>query len=150
MYANVNTVNEIFKFVVSNLPIFTHFFIYLFHRIERLWRDVYMCVSNIFYCVLHTLEEEGHLDLTNEIHLFCCHYVFIPRLQVSLDVFRDGWDNHPLSSEQNLSPNQLWEVGQMLCPVPDPAVSNVCFFFFILQLCHQHIICSEIRLVSKI
>lgn len=84
-----------------------------------------MSVTNIFCCFLHTLEEEGHLDLTNEIHLFCCHYVFTPRLQLSLDVFRDGWDNHPLSLEQNLSCNQLWEVGQMLCPVPDPDLSSV-------------------------
>lgn len=85
-----------------------------------------MSVTNVFYSALHNLEDEGHLDLSNELHLFSCHYVFIPRLQASLDVFRDGWDNHPLRSEQNLSPNQLWEVGQMLCPVPDPDVSSVC------------------------
>ncbi len=85
-----------------------------------------MSVTNVFYSVLHTLEDEGRHDLSDELHLFSCHYVFIPRLQASLDVFRDGWDNHPLRSEQNLSPNQLWEVGQTLCSVPDPDVSSVC------------------------
>ncbi|KAF7651102.1 hypothetical protein LDENG_00116070, partial [Lucifuga dentata] len=92
-------------------------------RIERLWRDVYMAVTNVFYSVLHTLEDEGHLDLSNELHLFSCHYLFVPRLQASLDVFHVGWDSHPLKSEQNLSPNQLWEMGQMQCTVPDPNVS---------------------------
>lgn len=61
--------------------------------------------------MLHQLEEEGQLDMSNLMHLFCCHYVFIPRLQDHLDTFHDGWDNHPLSTEGNLTPNQLWELG---------------------------------------
>ncbi|XP_016327356.1 uncharacterized protein LOC107677080 [Sinocyclocheilus anshuiensis] len=80
-------------------------------RIERLWRDVWVAVTNIYYNVLHQLEEEGQLDMLNRMHLFCCHYVFIPRLQAHLDTFRDGWDNHPLSTAGNLTPNQLWELG---------------------------------------
>ncbi|XP_052464888.1 uncharacterized protein LOC128021616 isoform X1 [Carassius gibelio] len=81
-------------------------------RIERLWRDVFTAVTSHFYHVLHQLEEDGHLDLSSSLHIFCCHYAFIPRLQVHLNIFRDGWDNHPLSSEGNLSPNQLWQLGQ--------------------------------------
>ncbi|CAL9695551.1 unnamed protein product [Knipowitschia caucasica] len=89
-------------------------------RIERLWRDVYMAVTNVYYNVIHALEDWGHLDISNQIHLFCCHYIFIPRLQMSLDVFREGWDNHPMRTEQNLSPNQLWQMGEMQTPVPEP------------------------------
>ncbi|KAJ8364804.1 hypothetical protein SKAU_G00136350 [Synaphobranchus kaupii] len=87
---------------------------------QRLWRDVWMGVTHTFYDVLHTLEEEGHLDLNDSYHLFCCHYIFLPHLQASLDVFHDGWDDHPLSSEGNITPNQLWEIGQMQHPVTDP------------------------------
>lgn len=58
-----------------------------FFRIEKLWRDVYMAVTNVFYSVLHTMEDEGHLNLSNELHLFCCHYAYIPRLLASLDVW---------------------------------------------------------------
>uniref|UniRef100_A0A3B3BJA8 Integrase core domain-containing protein n=1 Tax=Oryzias melastigma TaxID=30732 RepID=A0A3B3BJA8_ORYME len=64
--------------------------------------------------------EQNLLDLSHPLHLFCCHYVFLPRLQVNLDTFRQGWDNHPLRTEQNLTPNQLWELGQEMHPVVDP------------------------------
>ncbi|KAG9277697.1 hypothetical protein AMEX_G7728, partial [Astyanax mexicanus] len=37
-------------------------------------------------------------------------------------VFREGWDNHALRTEQNLTPNQLWEVGQLQNPIANPEV----------------------------
>ncbi|KAI9514167.1 hypothetical protein NQZ68_035631 [Dissostichus eleginoides] len=57
-------------------------------RIERLWRDVWMAVSNVHYEVLHSLEDEGVLDPSDSIHLFCAQHVFLPRLQRDLNVFR--------------------------------------------------------------
>ncbi|XP_076862664.1 uncharacterized protein LOC143514855 [Brachyhypopomus gauderio] len=83
--------------------------------VERLWRDLWMGVTSVFYQILHTLEEEGLLDLSSLIHLF-----FLPRLQASLEVFRERWDNHALRTEHNLTPNQLWEVGQMQSPIANP------------------------------
>ncbi|XP_077065660.1 uncharacterized protein LOC143718491 [Siphateles boraxobius] len=94
-------------------------------RVERLWRDLWMGVTSVFYHILHTLEEQGMLDLSSTLHLFCCHYVFLPRLQANLNVFREGWDNHPLRTEQNLSPNQLWVVGQMQNPIDNPEEMNI-------------------------
>ncbi|XP_046889129.1 uncharacterized protein LOC124476229 [Hypomesus transpacificus] len=94
-------------------------------RIERLWRDIWMGVTNVFYHIFHMLEEEGLLDLSNATHFFCLHYVFLPCLEVNLDVFREGWDNHSLRTEQNLTPNQLWEVGQMQHPIPNPEEMNI-------------------------
>ncbi|KAL6483330.1 hypothetical protein MHYP_G00082020 [Metynnis hypsauchen] len=81
-------------------------------RIERLWRDVFTAVTSHFYNILHELEDEGHLNLSNSPHIFCCHYAFIPCLQAHLDILRDGWDNHPICTEGNHSPNQLWHLGQ--------------------------------------
>ncbi|XP_035987594.1 uncharacterized protein LOC118560567 isoform X1 [Fundulus heteroclitus] len=89
-------------------------------RIERLWRDVFMSVTGVYYNILHCLEDQHFLSNSNILHIFCCHYVFLPRMQASLDVFKDAWDNHPISTEQNLTPNQLWQVGQALNPVADP------------------------------
>ncbi|KAK1898349.1 LL-diaminopimelate aminotransferase [Dissostichus eleginoides] len=54
-------------------------------RIERLWRDVWMAVSNVHYEVLHSLEDEGVLDPSDSIHLFCAQHVFLPRLQRDLN-----------------------------------------------------------------
>lgn len=102
----------------------------LSHRIERLWRDLWMGVTCVFYNVLHQLEEENLLDLSNPLHLFCCHYVFLPRLQVNLDIFKQGWDNHPMRTEQNLTPNQLWELGQIGHSVVDPEVLECLFLLF--------------------
>uniref|UniRef100_A0A8C9ZNM5 Integrase core domain-containing protein n=1 Tax=Sander lucioperca TaxID=283035 RepID=A0A8C9ZNM5_SANLU len=89
-------------------------------RIERLWRDLFMSVTGVYYNILHSLEDEHLLDISNVLHIFCCHYVFLPRIQASLDVFSDAWDNHPIRTEQNLTPNKLWQVGQALNPVADP------------------------------
>ncbi|XDV25769.1 hypothetical protein PO909_029629, partial [Leuciscus waleckii] len=94
-------------------------------RIERLWQDVWTAVTNVFYHALHTLENEGYLDLSSTTHIFACHYVFLPRLQNNLDNFREGWDNHPIQTEQNLTPNQLWDVGQMQNPIADPDNAEV-------------------------
>ncbi|XP_048878515.1 uncharacterized protein zgc:174680 [Brienomyrus brachyistius] len=85
-------------------------------RIERLWRDVWVSVTQIYYEVLHSLEEDCLLDISNTLHLFCVHYVFIKRLQNDLHTFSQGWDNHPLRTEGGLTPNQLWVLGHMQTP----------------------------------
>ncbi|KAA0721475.1 hypothetical protein E1301_Tti020705 [Triplophysa tibetana] len=79
-----------------------------------------MGITSVYYNILHTLEENHVLDITNSLHLFCCHYVFLPRIQESFDVFREGWDNYPIRTEHNLMPNQLWQVGQFQNPVLEP------------------------------
>ncbi|XP_051805331.1 uncharacterized protein LOC127534365 isoform X1 [Acanthochromis polyacanthus] len=89
-------------------------------RIERLWRDLWVAVTSIYYDVLHYLEEEGYLSIANDTHIFCCHFVFLPRLQDDLDTFCSGWDNHPLCTEDHMTPNQLWELSCTHYPVPAP------------------------------
>ena len=45
------------------------------------------------------------------VHIFCLHYIYLPRIN-SLARFRTAWNNHPPSSQAQLSPNpnpnQLW------------------------------------------
>ncbi|KAL0146486.1 hypothetical protein M9458_058117, partial [Cirrhinus mrigala] len=77
-------------------------------------------VTSVYYNVLHTLEDNHLLDISNSLHLFCCHYVFLPRIQASLDAFHEAWDNHPIRTEHSLTPNQLWQVGQFQNPVLEP------------------------------
>ncbi|XP_032360272.1 uncharacterized protein zgc:174680 [Etheostoma spectabile] len=89
-------------------------------RVERLWRDVWMAITCVYYELLHSLEEDCLLDPSNSLHLFCAHYVFVPRLQRDLDTFKEGWDNHAMRTEQNLTPNQLWTIGLLQNPVPAP------------------------------
>ena len=75
-------------------------------RIERLWRDVYSSVSS-YAALFYDLEHVGALDPTNEADLFPLHYVFLPRINSSLATFTSAWNNHPLSTENYLTPLQI-------------------------------------------
>ena len=77
-------------------------------RIERLWRDVFSGCTILFYSLFLHMEVEG---LLNELHLFCLHYIFIPRINESLSEFSRAWNLHPLSTASNHSPLQLWLAG---------------------------------------
>ena len=77
-------------------------------RIERLWRDTYRCVLSLYYQVFYYLEDTGFLDPNNETDLFCLHFVYEQRINSSLKVFVDGWNNHGLSTEHNRTPIQLF------------------------------------------
>lgn len=54
------------------------------------------------------MEEDGFLDCLNENHIFAMHYVFISRIQKSLDEFKCQWNGHPVSTAENLRPEQLF------------------------------------------
>lgn len=82
-------------------------------RIERLWRDVYRCVSHMFYESLVRLEEAGILDPLNDVDLFCAHFVFVPLINKTLAQFLQSWNYHCLSSEHNMTPEQLYTIGLM-------------------------------------
>ena len=80
-------------------------------RIERMWRDVTRCVSSSFIKTFNSLEAEKMLDPLNEVDLFCLHYVFIPHINKHLMDFQGSWNSHPLSTEGNMSPLQLFVEG---------------------------------------
>ena len=77
-------------------------------RVERLHRDVYEGVLSHYVKLFTDMEDEGILDPMNEIHLFSLHYVYVPRVQRALDEFKAQWNSHPVSTESNLSPEQLF------------------------------------------
>ena len=82
-------------------------------RVERLHRDVYCGVLSHYVWLFTTMEEDGFLDCLNEEHLFALHYIFIPRIQKSLDEFKCQWNGHPVSTAENFSPEQLFIRGTM-------------------------------------
>jgi len=95
--------------------------------VERLWRDVTRCVSSSFNDVFHILEAEAVLDPLNEVNIFCLHFIFLPHINRCLTDFRGNWNNHPLSSEGNMSPLQLFTEGLLLvdqCETPEPSNGN--------------------------
>lgn len=82
-------------------------------RIERLWRDVNRVVVSRFLNIFLYLERQNELDCNNELHLYCLHLVFVDLINQSLETFTEQWNNHPVTTEQNFSPNQLWVRGMI-------------------------------------
>ena len=82
-------------------------------RIERLWRDVFRTVAHIFYYTFQSMEEAGIVDRNNNIHLFCLDFIFLPRINRVLESFVEAWNLHPIRTERNWSPVQMWTNGMI-------------------------------------
>lgn len=82
-------------------------------RIERLWRDVNRIVVRVYRNIFHYLEGEGLLDPLCERDLFCLHRVYLSRINASLLEFRDQYNHHPVRTEHNRSPQQLFISGML-------------------------------------
>ena len=80
-------------------------------RIEKLWRDTFRCVLSVFYQVFYHLERCDKLDPLSELELFCLHYVYLPRISKALDLFKEGWNNHAITTENCKTPLQLFTAG---------------------------------------
>eukprot|EP00794_Sanderia_malayensis_P014733 gene14733-16268_t len=80
-------------------------------RIERLWGEVKRNVVGRYQNIFYFLENNDLLDPLDEIHLYALQFVYIPRVNRALDELQQDWAFHPLSSENNRSPRQLWHSG---------------------------------------
>jgi len=99
-------------------------------RIERLWRDLYDGVTKFYRDVFFYMESISILDPLDEIHLFCLHFVFLPRIKNHLHQWLSGWVNHPMRTAANYTPLQLWIEGRLhqdhFWEDEEPEFSEVC------------------------
>lgn len=117
----------------SKSNILTFFFLFFFNqifRIKRLWT----AVNSIYYEVLHYLEQEGFLSIANPTHLFCCHFVFIPRLQNDLDTFRNGWDSHPSEQIATWPQTSCWNCATDITQFKDQIMQRFVQRFWFITL----------------
>lgn len=77
-------------------------------RIERLWRDMWNGVTNVYYRLFYLLEDGNALNCDNENHLWALHYVFLPRINSSLVNFINQWNNHGIRTQHGHTPMQLY------------------------------------------
>ena len=56
------------------------------------------------------MEDQEILDINNEVDLFCLHEVFTNCINASIDDFQKSWNSHPLTSENNQTPLQLFSL----------------------------------------
>ena len=94
-------------------------------RIERLWRDVFTGALSYFYELFYFMEEELILDPLNDTHLACLHYVYLPRINNKLKLWREAWANHRMRTTKT-TPWKLWLSGQINNPIGiDPSVEDL-------------------------
>ena len=59
------------------------------------------------------LEEEELLDPLNDTDLFCVHLAILPEVNHCLRGFMESWNHHSLSTEHNMTPEQLFTIGML-------------------------------------
>lgn len=77
-------------------------------RIQRLWRDVCEGMLKSFYILFYAMEDRGILNADDEVDIWCLRFVFINEINTSLFRWKEAWIRHPLRTEHNNSPLQLW------------------------------------------
>lgn len=82
-------------------------------RVERAHRDVYYGVLAFYARIFEAMEDENILDISDDVHLFSLHHVYVPRINRCLEEFIQQMNNHPVSTENNQSPLQMWERGML-------------------------------------
>ena len=55
------------------------------------------------------------------------HYVFIPRINRQLLYWKNSWIKHPMRSEHNLTPQQLWTTGLKRIANSESIIANEVF-----------------------
>ena len=103
-------------------------------RIERLWRDVFRCVSEHYYDLFYDLEAQNQLDPLNHTDLYCLHFVFLPRIQKHLRAFQESWNHHALSTENNKSPYQIQIPQTVLHLRPRYQQHSLCLYLHLFVL----------------
>ena len=56
-------------------------------------------------------KSSGVLDITNPVHMFILHYVYLPRINAAIENLVDAWNKHPIRTERNCTPEQIWSNG---------------------------------------
>ena len=83
-------------------------------RVERINRDVNQQVINRCYNEFLALDDAGNLDPNNITDLYCLHFAYLPVINKRLDEFVQGYNHHPLSTEGNYTPHQLFRMNYRL------------------------------------
>ena len=104
-------------------------------RIERLWRDVFTGCISLYYELFYMMEDDDMLDPSSDTDLFALHYVFLPRINHQLDIFRQSYSHHRLRTANNHSPLQLWIRGLAQESGDDAALSGVLEDSLVIAVC---------------
>ena len=71
----------------------------------------YKSLFSLTFMLLRDLERQGLLNPSDDFDIFVLHVVARKLLENAVAGFKDGWNQHPLSTEGNFSPTQLFHGG---------------------------------------
>lgn len=87
-------------------------------RIVRLWRDLYEGVLDHYHKLFYYIEDQGFLNIMNEIHIFALHNVYTNKINEKLNIWKEAWGSHRLRTVRT-SPLQLYTSSMINNPVRD-------------------------------
>ena len=61
----------------------------------------------LFKWIFSFLQFQRTLDYNSLVHMFCKHFVYLPRINKALLDFMRAWNSHSVSGCGNISPNQM-------------------------------------------
>ncbi|XP_033095396.1 uncharacterized protein LOC117099975 isoform X2 [Anneissia japonica] len=97
-------------------------------RIERFWRDVHTQVLITFKDVFYGLVDSDQLDVENHSHLQALHAVYVPVINNRLELFRQAWNMHKMTSDAaQRTPEQQWIDGMLSNAGSDKRAVNSVF-----------------------
>lgn len=82
-------------------------------RVERFWRDLFTGCTAIFYHLFYHLEDNELLNPDLSTHLWTLHFIYTVFINNSIRAFIDAWSNHPMRTESNRTPRQLFIQGML-------------------------------------
>ena len=59
-------------------------------QIERLWRELFVHVLQLYYSIFYFLEDNFKLDCLSDIDLFALYYVFVPIINRAVTEFAEA------------------------------------------------------------
>ena len=81
-------------------------------RYGRYIQKLFRCVGQIFFFAVF-LEDEELLYPLNDTDLFCVHFAIAPVINCCLGDFVASWNQHSPSTEQSMTPEQLYILGML-------------------------------------
>ena len=119
-------------------------------RIERHNRSVNENVIEKYKSIFYEMEAEGILNPDNLTDIFCLHYVFLPKLNHDLMEFIAAHNNHPVSTEHNETPSQLFFLNLNLTAIrsglsPEEAQNGIRVTDFLQHNQLPHVELSHVR-----
>ena len=93
-------------------------------RNERLWRDVFVAVTQLFDCLFYYMECCKLLNVLSTIDLFALNFVFETWINQALNLFIIGWNSHAISKNAGKSPLKLFTKGMIQHQISNKSIKE--------------------------